>query len=754
MKKSLLLIAAFLLAACSQIQTPSDSILPTEIEFSVKMDSFATKATDTAFENGDEMNLLVMWGEKAAGLNNIDIRKATYQDGEITLDKSLYWPEKPGWEEANFIMMYPYMEGYTEENILDFIGGEVFFTVKADQSTHALYTSSDLIAGGCYELQEEDVPCTVNITLAHMLSQVRIIITNKSEFGIKDVYLSDVYGTFEINRERTSGSKGIIKTCHSGNGQWTCVVPPQTGEPKIHITTTDNREIVFKAPSEIEFPQSVRTNLLLTLNDNAEASDFSYEIANWDPGQDFNFSQNEWKSLGTGWICDQWFGNDSFQVEFEQNKDNPRSFRLVNPYSGIKQAYYSTSSAVPDEYLYFRIIDKGELIDGQTVTRDNFVYFEPYRTGYHYSDEKFDANINLTHPSDSDFPIYRWNTNRTVRFQDNGLPGEVGLSPIYKLDDSSGWDYDLNHLMVRILFPGCYEYKSYTGSIVLSDDIGYGRGIIKENGKTYLSFRIEKTNANVSSMKFTILDGWGYSYSDIFDLEDGLIDSQTVTGEGKDILYEIPDNYAYHDILMETYGDGYPQEWLSYTTHDTSKDNAEWIACGKGTYDGYLGVQSNLILYNSRTDDLKYKISPWQGDCLPFSWDNEYDNTIEIEYGYFTGVYTSDYAPIYVSEYSIVHPYAEPSKFLGRSAFYFGEGQGLFEFNPYYYTNQGPFHYGYIETFQLTGSETNTKAQLILKSTTKEKKSERANLEDFSEGGVNPHLHSGVRPKNLQKMPE
>ena len=27
--------------------------------------------------------------------------------------------------------------------------------------------------------------------------------------------------------------------------------------------------------------------------------------------------------------------------------------------------------------------------------------------------------------------------------------------------------------MVSILFPGCYEYKSYTGSIVLSDDIGY-----------------------------------------------------------------------------------------------------------------------------------------------------------------------------------------------------------------------------------------------------------------------------------------
>lgn len=565
MKKSLLLIAAILLAACAKIQAPSDNISPTEIEFSVKMDSFATKATDTAFENGDEMNLLVTWGEKAAGLNNIDIRKATYQDGEITLDKSLYWPEKPGWEEANFIMMYPYMEGYTEENILDFIGGEVFFTVKADQSTHALYTSSDLIAGGCYELQEEDVPCTVNITLAHMLSQVRIIITNKSEFGIKDVYLSDVYGTFEINRERTSGSKGIIKTCNSGNGQWTCVVPPQTGEPKIHITTTDNREIVFKAPSEIEFPRSVRTNLLLTLNDNAEASDFSYEIANWYSGQDFNFSQNEWESVGTGAIQDIFFGEDFFPVDIERNRENPRYFRLVNPYYGIKQEYDPTSSAIPDDYLYFRIFDKGETLWEQKITRDNFVCFSNFASG---CTEEEVGPVILYHPYHfMGYDFSDWKNSRVVWFQDDGTPGQVNLSPLYLNSDYYGTNYCFYDECVTILFPDC-DRHCYKATAV-GFNYGYGPGIKKDGGKVFLSFEIKKIDSEVSSIKFAILDKEDVYYSDVIEMEDGLIDSWTVAEDSKEFLIEIPDDGNPHSLLYETYGDGYPQYAYCQTFQDS-----------------------------------------------------------------------------------------------------------------------------------------------------------------------------------------
>lgn len=561
MKKSLLLIAAILLAACAKIQAPSDNISPTEIEFSVKMDSFATKATDTAFENGDEMNLLVTWGEKS-----LDIRKATYRDGKITLDKSLYWPEKPGWEEANFVMMYPYMEGYTEENIGEFIyGGEVFFTVKADQSTHALYTSSDLIAGGCYELQEEDVPCTVNITLTHMLSQVRIIITNKSEFGIKDVYLSDVYGTFEINRERTSGSKGIIKTCNSGNGQWTCVVPPQTGEPKIHITTTDNREIVFKAPSEIEFPQSVRTNLLLTLNDNAEASDFSYEIANWDPGQDFNFSQNEWESVGTGAIQDIFFGEDFFPVDIERNKENPRYFRLVNPYYGIKQEYDPASSAIPDDYLYFRIFDKGETLWEQKITRDNFVCFSDFASG---CTEEEVGPVILYHPyhfKGYDFPD--WKNSRVVWFQDDGTPGQVNLSPLYLNSDYYGTNYCSYDECVTILFPDC-DRHCYKATAV-GFNYGYGPGIKKDGGKVFLSFEIKKIDSEVSSIKFAILDKEDVYYSDVIEMEDGLIDSWTVAEDSKEFLIEIPDDGNPHSLLYETYGDGYPQYAYCQTFQDS-----------------------------------------------------------------------------------------------------------------------------------------------------------------------------------------
>lgn len=744
MKKVFLLplFAAIFLVACTKVQTPSDSKSPAEINFSVKMDSHATKATDTSFENGDEMNLLAIWGDQS-----LDIRKATYQNGKISLDKTLCWPEKAGWKDANFVMIYPYFEGYTEENIGQYIYGskEVFFTVKADQSTHALYTSSDLIVGGCYELQEKDAPCTVNLTLEHMLSQVRIIITNKSDFGIKDVYLSNVYGKFDLNNETVSGSKGTIKTCNSGNGQWTCVIPPQTGEPAIHITTTDNKEIKFNAPSEIHFYGSERTNLLLTLNDDTEVSDFSYEIVNWDPGEDFNYSQNEWESLGTGQIRDWYFEDEYFPVEIEQNRDNPRSFRIVNPYSGIKQAYYPESESVPDDYLYFRIFDKGEEYNGYTVTRDNYIMFDPCATGYFHP--TYNSEITICHPTIWNYHLSRWKKSRVVWFQSNGLPGQINISPLYFLNpENRAWDFTDYEDMISILFPGCDE-RQYKGALEWNAD----DGIIKENGKVYLSFYVEKKDPDVNSMRFSVLDGQGFYYSDFLDMEDGLIDSYVVSEDRKSFLIEIPDNYAIHTVIMETYGDGYPQYRYSRTFHDNSADFDDWKACGKGTYYGIFSTEDG-ILYNSKTNDLNYMIKPWLGDCLPFST-SEDDKTIKIEQSHFTGVYYKGY-PVYISDYTSVDPSAESGYFYGAGYHYYGEGIGTFKFNPYYYTSQGALSYGSFETFQLSGNEVETKASLVLKSAAEVKKSERANLEDFSEGGVNLHLHSAARPTNLQKMPE
>lgn len=740
MKKSLLLIAAILLAACAKIQAPSDNISPTEIEFSVKMDSFATKATDTSFENGDEMNLIAMWGDQS-----LDIRKATYQNGKISLDKTLCWPEKAGWEEATFVMIYPYLEGYSEENIGQYINGskEVFFTVKADQSTHALYTSSDLIVGGCYELQEKDAPCTVNLTLEHMLSQVRIIITNKSDFGIKDVYLSDVYGKFDLNNETVSGSKGTIKTCNSGNGQWTCIIPRQTAEPAIHITTTDNKEIKFNAPSEIHFYGSERTNLLLTLNDDTEVSDFSYEIVNWDPGEDFNYSQNEWESLGTGQIRDWYFDDEYFPVEIEQNRDNPRSFRIVNPYSGIKQAYYPDSKSVPDDYLYFRIFDKGEEYNGYTVTRDNYIMFNPCATGYFY--DKYDNELTICHPTIWNYSLERWKRSRVVWFQSNGLPGQINLSPLYFLSDEVGAINCTNYSdQISILFPDC-DFRQYRGAI----NWNVADGIKKDNGKVYLSFDVEKIDSQVSSLRFSILDGEGYYYSDFLDMEDGFIDSYVVSENRKSFLIEIPDNYAIHTFLMETYGDGYPQYWYYQTFHDNSADFDGWRACGKGTYSGAFNTEDG-ILYQSKTDNNKYMIKPWLGDCLPFSFSG-YNNSLYIEEGHITGIYYNN-LPVYVSDYTSIEPSADPGYFYGVGYYYYGEGIGTFNFNPYYYISLGTLSYGQFETFQLSGNEADTKASLVLKSAAEVKKSERANLEDFSEGGVNPHLRSAAPCPRLNQV--
>ena len=168
----ILAAAAILTGACSEIQNPEDMKGRQEIELSLHMGSYQTKATDTAFENGDEMNLVVSWGEKMSG--PIELRKATYQNGKLSLDSPLYWPETPGWEEADFIIIYPYQSGITAENLLTEFVQSYPFTVNADQSTHELYTASDLIAGGAYEVQEDESPCVVKMELEHRLSKVAV----------------------------------------------------------------------------------------------------------------------------------------------------------------------------------------------------------------------------------------------------------------------------------------------------------------------------------------------------------------------------------------------------------------------------------------------------------------------------------------------------------------------------------------------------------------------------------------------------
>ena len=106
MKKSILTAVAVLsVIACTKQETlapQQKDQLPIELSLSVQ-----TKATDAAYENGDNVGIYVSYESAlAASSNYIDNKKFTLSAGKWTSETEIYWKDKE--TPADFYCYYPY----------------------------------------------------------------------------------------------------------------------------------------------------------------------------------------------------------------------------------------------------------------------------------------------------------------------------------------------------------------------------------------------------------------------------------------------------------------------------------------------------------------------------------------------------------------------------------------------------------------------------------------------------------------------
>ncbi|MBR5830118.1 MAG: fimbrillin family protein, partial [Tidjanibacter sp.] len=120
-----------LMTACQEPETPELGN-GKEIAVSAQMYNF-TKATDTAFEEGDQIGLHIVTDRTY--LNNA---KYTYTNGALVAAQTNYWYDDET-VTADVLAYYPYAadatykaEGYN-------------FAVKVDQSVEGAYAASDLL---------------------------------------------------------------------------------------------------------------------------------------------------------------------------------------------------------------------------------------------------------------------------------------------------------------------------------------------------------------------------------------------------------------------------------------------------------------------------------------------------------------------------------------------------------------------------------------------------------------------------------
>lgn len=285
--KLFLAIAAFATIATS-CETPFEEpdAQGKKITLSSTMDNF-TRATDTAFEEGDQIGLHIVIPNKGTFLNNAHF---TYTEGALVGEKDYYWYMDEG-TESDVLAYYPYNAAGT------YRAGGYTFTVNADQSKAGNFTASDLMVAATTSKPTAEA---VELPFRHALSKVVIKIDNQLEEAIDNVWFSEVYGTVTVNLKSgesvVSGTKGTIKTAKVTSAEeqaWALILAPQENvSPKLIVTTESGKQYTYQLSGEVTFTSGKVSTATITISDDSIYTAFTPTISDWVGDNDLQFGQS------------------------------------------------------------------------------------------------------------------------------------------------------------------------------------------------------------------------------------------------------------------------------------------------------------------------------------------------------------------------------------------------------------------------------------------------------------------------------
>ncbi len=290
MKKMICLLMAVMgLAACSNgpEEGPVNPSQGDPISLKVSMENF-TRATDTAFEEGDQIGLYILTPELY--LNNALFR---YTEGALRSEKQHYWYADKSLE-AQIVAYYPYTIDWSYGS-----GEAESFTVAADQSTAKNYTASDLMAAYAHSKPTNQA---VELPFHHLLSKVVIKIDNQTGDEISRVTLCDVYRSVELRLNDpssllTTGSKGEIRAAATSEGYQLITVPQQGVTARLKITTASEQTYTFalESPTTLSSGKQATAHITLTPDTPTQGGELKLEwsIADWEEDRQVVFIEDE-----------------------------------------------------------------------------------------------------------------------------------------------------------------------------------------------------------------------------------------------------------------------------------------------------------------------------------------------------------------------------------------------------------------------------------------------------------------------------
>lgn len=193
----------------------------------IQIATTVTRATDYAFETGDDVGLYVVNEPKSLQNNgkHVDNGKFSFDGAKWTSSKEIYWLDTT--TKADLLCYYPYSSTVSSTTAFP-------FQVRQDQSTESGYKASDLMWGKVTGISP--TPDPVEITVNHSMSC--LIINLKAGTGWKEDDLKEAEVTLCGLKTATlvnladgtvsaDGSAKKIKPLQIGPGIFKALVVPQ-----------------------------------------------------------------------------------------------------------------------------------------------------------------------------------------------------------------------------------------------------------------------------------------------------------------------------------------------------------------------------------------------------------------------------------------------------------------------------------------------------------------------------------------------
>lgn len=288
----LILSAAVILLTCCSSGSDEPAPVPTPPgKIAVRISTTLTRATDTAFEQGDEAGLYIVNRQadgsaamlRATG-NQADNVRFTY-NGAWTTSPEIYW--KDDTTHADFYFYSPYRQAVADPRAMP-------FTVSTDQSTESAHKASDLILGSTGNAAP--TASAVPIAARHAMSLMQISLAAGQGFTDSDLASATVtinglrcHATVDLAQATVTptGEAEDVTPFHNGS-LYEAFVVPQTEAGGTLVTVGAGGQS-YRLVRDIGLQPGRKYTLTVTLS--RAASGISVTLTGWeDDGTDYGGS--------------------------------------------------------------------------------------------------------------------------------------------------------------------------------------------------------------------------------------------------------------------------------------------------------------------------------------------------------------------------------------------------------------------------------------------------------------------------------